>query len=149
MHKERGLAIANCARTYIDTPYQHQARLKGVAIDCVGLIIEVAKELDYVPKEFNYSNYSRVPDGKLLIERLENHMIPVSQQEMQVGDVICISFSRHPQHVGILGDYRHGGFSIIHAAMPPGRVIETRLLFGNLMQFKGAYRFPENRLNKL
>jgi hypothetical protein len=27
--------------------------------------------------------------------------------------------------------------------MPPGKVIETRLLFGPLLQFVAAYRFPE------
>ncbi len=135
--------VVAAARSYLGTPYQHQARLKGVAVDCVGLILCVGRDLGHLPEGFDYSGYGRVPDGVLLRQRLEKHLREVPQSEMRPGDVVCIAFAKHPQHVGILGDYRHGGLSIIHAAMPPGRVIETRLLFGPVMQFRAAYRFPE------
>jgi hypothetical protein len=41
-----------------------------------------------------------------------------------------------------LGDYRHGGLSIIHGASDPGRVIETRLMFSEHMKFVAAFVLP-------
>ena len=138
--------IVDCARSYIGTPYQHQARLKGVAVDCIGLLMCVGRDLGYLPPGFDYNDYSRVPDGVLLKERLDKHLIPIEKEEMQPGDVVCVAFGKHPQHVGILGDYPYGAkLSIIHAAMPPGKVIETRLLFGPVLQYRAAYRFPEEK----
>jgi len=32
--------IIEKAREFIDTPYEHQGRLKGIGIDCCGLIID-------------------------------------------------------------------------------------------------------------
>jgi hypothetical protein len=41
-----------------------------------------------------------------------------------------------------LGDYRHGGLSIIHAAGLTGRVIETRLMFTEQMKYVAAFALP-------
>lgn len=38
-------AIVTEARTWIGTPYQHQASLKGVGCDCLGLVRGVWREL--------------------------------------------------------------------------------------------------------
>ena len=35
--------IVTEARTWVRTPYHHQARLKGVGVDCAGLVIGVAR----------------------------------------------------------------------------------------------------------
>ena len=42
--------VVTAAREWIDTPFHHQARLKGVGVDCVGLVIGVARELALVPE---------------------------------------------------------------------------------------------------
>ena len=135
--------IVTAARTWAETPFHHQARLKGVGVDCIGLVIGVARELGLVMPEFDIAGYLRVPDGTTLMATARLHMTEISREAMQPGDVVVVSFDKDPQHFGILGDYRHGGLSIIHAAMPPGEVIETRLMFGPIMQFVAAYRFPE------
>ena len=70
------------------------------------------------------------------------HMQPIDRAVMQPGDVVVVSFDRDPQHLGILGDYRHGGLSIIHAAGLTGRVIETRLMFTEQMKFVAAFTLP-------
>lgn len=135
--------IVEKAREYIDTPFHHQGRLKGVGIDCVGLVICVAKDLEYADKEYNYTGYSRVPDGRILSEQLGIHLIKLEKEDMRPGDVVCVAFDIYPQHVGILGDYRHGGLSIIHAASKHKKVVETRLMFTDAMRFVAAYRFPD------
>lgn len=135
--------IVQTAREWLDTPYQHQQRLKGVAVDCVGLVIGVARELGIVRPEFDYTGYARVPHGNNMLQVLRANMRQIPRDQMRPGDVVCVSFGGDPQHVGIVGDYRHGGLSIIHAASNPGCVVETRLLFGKVFTFVEAYQFPE------
>lgn len=136
-------AIVDTARQWIGTPWHHQGRVKGVGVDCVGLVLCVARELGLVQSDFDVHGYSQVPDGKLLMHHLSDHMDEVSPADMQPGDVVCVAFDLHPQHVGILGDYVYGGLSMIHAASKYQRVIETRLLFSDAMRFVSAFRFRE------
>ena len=137
------LDVVAAARAWLGTPFHHQARLQGVGVDCVGLVIGVARMLGLVAPDFDVSAYPRVPDGKSLMHLVRLHMRELELEEvMQPGDVVVVRFDSDPQHLGILGDYRHGGLSIIHAAADPGRVIETRLLFSQSMQFVQAFALP-------
>lgn len=131
------------ARSWIGTPFQHQQRLKGVGVDCAGLVIGVARELGLVAADFDVTGYSRAPDGTLL-ELCDANMARIGQDQMQPGDVVVVSVESDPQHMGILGDYVHGGLSIIHAASigPRQAVIETRLMFSRAMTFVAAYSMP-------
>lgn len=135
--------VVAAARSWLGTPFHHQARLNGVGVDCVGLVIGVARTLGLVAPDFDVQAYPRMPDGKSLMHLVQMHMRPLGlDQPMQAGDVVVVRFDADPQHLGILGDYRHGGLSIIHAAAMPGRVIETRLLFTPAMQFVQAFALP-------
>ena len=136
------LDVIECARSFLETPFHHQARLKGVGVDCVGLVIGVARELGLVAPDFDVDAYPRTPDGTSLMHLVNLHMTPIAHEAMQPGDVVVVSFDRDPQHLGILGDYRHGGLSIIHAAGNAGRVIETRLMFSSAMTFVAALALP-------
>lgn len=134
--------VVAAARQWADTPFHHQARLKGVGVDCVGLVIGVARELGLIAPDFDVVGYPRVPDGTSLMALAATHMQAIERNSMQPGDVVVVSFDRDPQHLGILGDYRHGGLSIIHAAGLTGRVIETRLMFTEQMKFVAAFALP-------
>ena len=134
--------IVEAARQWIDTPFHHQARLKHVGVDCVGLVIGVARELELVPQDLDVLGYPRTPDGTSLMATMRQHMAEIDRAVMQPGDVIVVSFDKDPQHLAILGDYRHGGLSIIHAAGNTGRVIEMRLMFGEHMKFVAAFTLP-------
>src|SRR5882762_1230801 len=59
--------VVECARSYIGTPWHHQARVKGPqgGIDCAGLVICVGEELKLF-ESVETPNYSRYPDGSLL-----------------------------------------------------------------------------------
>ena len=126
----------------METPFHHQARLKGVGVDCIGLVIGVARELALVAPDFDIAAYPRVPDGTTLLDTARLHMTEIDRAAMQAGDVVVVSFDKLPQHFGIVGDYRHGGFSMIHAAGKIGRVIETRLMFSSAMTFVAAFALP-------
>lgn len=134
--------VVQAARAWLDTPYHHQARLKGVGVDCIGLVIGVARELALVPPRFDALGYARAPDGSSLMHMADLHMRRIDFAALQPGDVVVLRFDRDPQHFGIVGDYRHGGHSIIHAASQPGRVIETRLMYSAAMQFVAAFALP-------
>jgi cell wall-associated NlpC family hydrolase len=113
------------ARTWIGTKYMHQQRMKGVGVDCLGLPIGVARELGIVARDFDVNGYSRQPDGTLeakLAEALE--LIPPSA--LVPGDMALVATHGQANHFAIVGDYRHGGLSLIHA-VPPRGVVEHRL----------------------
>ncbi len=67
---ERGALVA-AARGWLGTPFHHQASVKGVGCDCVGLIRGVAAELGMsqgTTEEARYQGYSRSPDSPLCSE---------------------------------------------------------------------------------
>lgn len=135
--------VVATARTWLGTPFHHQARLQGIGVDCVGLVIGVARTLGLVPPDFDVQAYPRTPDGTSLMHLVHLHMRGLQvDEQMRPGDVVVVRFDADPQHLGILGDYQHGGLSIIHAAAQPGRVIETRLMFSRSMQFVQAFALP-------
>lgn len=135
------------ARTWLETPWQHQACLKGVACDCAGLIKGVLVSLQLTtPEEWADmpKNYSRWADGTSLRATCERYLNPINQVAAQAGDILLLQTDEYPQHLGILGDYRHGGLSIIHSsniAHPP-RVIETRLMYTRRFKYVAAYQIP-------
>lgn len=133
------------ARSWLETRFHHQARKKGVGVDCAGLLIGVCWALGIKPRSFDVKGYPAIPDGLTLKRYCDEHMVRIPQSIMQPGDAVLIRWRNGPpQHLGIVGDYRHGGLSIIHAIGPmlPNKVIETRLVFGQHMQFVGAYSIP-------
>lgn len=113
--KDRIVAIA---REYDQTPYIHQGRVKGVGIDCIGLVICVCKELGLI--DFDYFDYDRTPDSSQLMELLEKHCTPTIDPEP--GDILVFRIKREPQHVGIMTD-----LGIIHAYQGAGKVVEHSL----------------------
>lgn len=130
------------ARSWIGTRHVHQSRLKGIGVDCIGLPLEVAHNLDLLPKDLVVEGYSPVPDGYSILAWCDRYIPPrVPRTKMQPGDIVIVAFESRPQHAGIVGDYVHGNgaLSIIHAL---DRVVETRLLFHGGMHFIAAYSLP-------
>lgn len=110
--------IVNEARTWIGTPFKHQGRLKGIGVDCVGLVIGVAKELNL--SDFDTINYSRVPNVELMGSLLNEHLIEIPVDEAIMGDIFWIKIKQHPQHLAIKSEY-----GIIHATSEIGKCVET------------------------
>lgn len=138
--------IVMVARSYIGTPWHHMGRTPGHSLDCAGLLICVARELGVVQPDFDIPAYTQRPDGHSFLEWCDQHMTKIPQADMGFGDVIVTKLDLAPQHMGIVGDYRYGGFSIIHScnarSVVPSRVIETGLVFSRVMKFVAAYQLP-------
>ena len=135
-------AIVAAARGLIGTPYHAKARLPGVGVDCIGVPILAARACGVKEPTFDIQGYSMQPDGSLL-PQCDAHMQRIGRDEMAPGDVVVVRYGAQPHHVGIVGDWRHGGLSIIHAEnYRHQRVIEHRLWLDGAMRFVRAYRIP-------
>jgi len=112
--------IVMAARRHLGTRFQHQARKEGVAIDCVGLLVLVARELG-VP-HLDSRRYSRFPDGKALVDHLHYSCdrLPTIAHA-RAGSVLVFEFlgPDWPQHVGIRTDR-----GMIHTSATVGKVVE-------------------------
>ena len=148
MQRTRAEVIAK-AREYLDTPFQHQARCKGLAIDCVGLALCVGEDLQMNDKRGeafdrnDHPNYPAQPIGNQLAEEIACRAIEVDKRDMRPGDVVTLRCGRVEMHVGILTDL-HGGVGLIHAyAGGPRRVSEHRLDDEWLSRVVRVFRYPE------
>lgn len=120
--------VLECARSWIGTPWAHQASVKGCGVDCAQLVAAVGKEAGLFPVDFKEQNYDRRPDGVSLLRLCRQHMDEVSIDQIEIGNVGVFRISRHPQHLAFFGDYLHGGISIVHALENRGgygKVVET------------------------
>jgi NlpC/P60 family putative phage cell wall peptidase len=124
--------IVNQARSWIGTPFHHQARLKGKGCDCLGLIVGVVAELELKdPKgtplaDYDEPNYSASPDGDYLIAKLCGMMQEVPKAEKRAGDLGLFTIGGNPQHLAIVSDHE-SGFGMIHCYAQARRVVEHRL----------------------
>src|ERR1700744_2265912 len=91
-----GDAVA-VARAWIGTPYVHQASVKGVGCDCLGLLRGVWRELFGAEPEAmpNYSpDWAEATGAETLYMALSRHLCPVALQDIAQGDVAL--FRIHP-----------------------------------------------------
>ena len=124
------------ARSWIGTKFLHQGRLKKTnsdpgGCDCIGLIMGIAQSLNLCSAssnlpicQYDRKDYARLPSSYELKSQLDLHLKPSDKPE--IGNVVLMRFNDLPQHVGILAPYLQDSnkFSLIHAYLPAGKVIE-------------------------
>jgi NlpC/P60 family putative phage cell wall peptidase len=128
--------VVNAARTWLGTPYHHQGRLKGVGVDCAGLLVGVTRELGL--SDFDLQGYSMRPNGDSLRRICDEQMTPIARDELVPGDVVLFTVDAHPGHLGILTTPNQ----LIHAYLPRRQVVEHRLDAFWWSRAAGFYRFP-------
>lgn len=138
--------IVRVARSYMDTPYRDHGRMPGQGLDCVGLLVCVARELQLVAPDFDVPPYLAQPDGHSLMEWARTYMgAEISKDDLQPGDAIVVKPGIRPQHLALVGNHVWGGLSIIHAsnAVQSKKVIETQLRFyPRTLEFVAAFAMP-------
>lgn len=124
--------IVKAARGWLGTPYRHQARCKGVAVDCIGLVGGVALELGISgaqewAADVSLHNYTRQPDPATLLGGCERFLDRVPVSQMLPGDVLVFSLQETPRHFALL-TYRNPN-RVIHAyaLLSARRVVEQSL----------------------
>jgi NlpC/P60 family putative phage cell wall peptidase len=125
--------VIDTARSWIGTPYHHQARLQGVGADCIGLILGVCWELGLTT--FDTSDYAETPEGDRMIALIEHHCTKLDA--MELGALLVLRIRRLPQHTALATD---GG--MIHAYQGIGKVAEHYLDPWWMSRVVGIYRLP-------
>lgn len=122
------------ARTWKDTPFRHQGRVKGRACDCAGLIIGVAGGLGL--PHVDVRDYGRMPHPKRMRAALDAQLERIAIGSADVGDVVWMAWDRCPQHLAIITDV-----GLIHAYERAGKVVEHPMNNGWRAMIRAAYRY--------
>jgi len=136
------IEIMRVARGWIGTPYLHQASLKGVACDCLGLLRGVWRELEGAEPQAipAYSpDWAEATGEETLYAGLAQHAREIPREEIAPGDVALFRMlSRGPaKHCGIVAA-KDGRLTLIHARQNK-RVSEEP--FSAFWKMKLAYAF--------
>jgi NlpC/P60 family putative phage cell wall peptidase len=112
--------LVSAAESWIGTRFQHQGRIKGLGVDCVGFISEVAKDAGVSGLEIP-NDYRPNEDGTVMLQLLNEHMTLVPTDEMQPGDVLafCDEALQNPdvpRHLAFVQEVAPNTVFIIHAS---------------------------------
>ena len=135
--------IVQTAFEWLDTPYQHQASLKGTGCDCLGLIRGVWRDLyGYEPAQLPPYTVDWAERGKseTLRDAASTYLKPIKQDEAQIGDVLLFRMQPHAvcKHVAIMVSPN----SILHAYW--GRaVVESFLIPYWRRRWVHSFAFPK------
>lgn len=134
--------IVTEARSWIGTPYRHQASLKGVGCDCLGLVrgvwravvgTEPERAPPYAP------DWAEATGDEALAQAADRHLIAVALDQFAPGDVLLFRWraSLPAKHAAIVTAsdkmvHAHDGAAVAEVALAPWW--RRRLAY--------AYRFP-------
>ncbi len=128
---ERTRAIVMEARTWIGTPYRHQASLKGVGCDCLGLLRGVWRGVlgaePEPPPPYAAGWAEASGGGDPLVEAARRHLLPVGLDAApDPGDVLLFGFRAHlpAKHCAIATGagtmiHAHDGAVVAEVALTP------------------------------
>lgn len=134
--------IAALARDWIGTPYRHQASLKGVGCDCLGLVRGVWRELGLEEPETvppYASGWAEATGEEALAEAAQRHLLEIPCTEFTTGDLLLFRWRPHlpAKHAGIATS----ASSMVHA-QDHARVAEIVLSGWWRRHLSHAFRFP-------
>lgn len=114
------------ARSWLGTPYQHQAKVKGVGVDCAMLIAEIGNNLGLIDPDKKVPNYSKQwhlhnKEEKLKDILLDYGFLEIPLSEAKTGDVLGFKYGRVMSHLAI----RSPRDKIIQASMEHRKVTES------------------------
>ncbi|MBD8890143.1 NlpC/P60 family protein [Roseibium litorale] len=135
------------ARSWIGTPYVHQAACKGAGCDCLGLVRGVWREImgdePEVPPPYT-RDWAERKREETLRDAASRHMEPVAVDQADAGDVLLFSFQPGlpAKHCAILTTaITDSAPRFIHAHEHLA-VAEVALVPGWRRKIRFAFRFP-------
>lgn len=148
--------VVQKAREYLGTPFQHQGRLKGIALDCVGLPLCVAEDLGLVDskgvpfRRTDNANYTAQPLDAFVHREAVRRLIQKDIADIAPGDLITLRVPRVPCHVAIVSAVSNAfGLGMIHAysgyatkKLPNGSTVEHILDEKWMRRIEGVFSFP-------
>ena len=142
MQMPRRAEIVDYARSMIGTPFQHQGRVAGRAMDCGGLVEEVADHFGIKPEGFVFEGYSTFPRPKFVFSMLTKYLGFVGGLKNGLpADVLLVADHGYAMHLGILAErdcYR----TIIHSSRKHGGVTEHIIDAAFEREVRSVWRYP-------
>lgn len=132
------------AQGWIGTPYRHQASLKGVGCDCLGLVRGIWRELYGAEPELlpPYApDWAERAGEDRLMGAAKRHFLPLpGMEQAQPGDLLLFRWraDASAKHLGILAGPQH----FIHA-YEQAAVVCSALVPGWKRRIAGTFRFPD------
>jgi NlpC/P60 family putative phage cell wall peptidase len=127
--------IVALARAWLGTPYRHQASLKGVGCDCLGLVRGIYAEAYGRPAEIPppYSrDWAEAARRETMIEAAERHLIRIDVSSATAGDVVIFRLrtGAMAKHCGILSLSGAPGVrpAVAHLAVGPEESIQAKMI---------------------
>lgn len=124
---EKRLQILEVARSMRRTPFKHQGRLPGCALDCGGLLVCTAERVGGL-QYADTSQYSRQPWSRRFKKFLQTNLREISIEEglSKPATILLFHMKDHPKiqnHTGFYtGPESH---TIIHAWISVWKVVES------------------------
>jgi cell wall-associated NlpC family hydrolase len=117
-------AVVDAARKWIDTPFAHQGRVRGRAVDCLGLVLCVLEEVGAMGASSTSESWTRLPEytqygrepgkGKVYAGCVKHAKLkPFS--EAKPGDILSLRAPSEPCHVAFVSSKQGDTLYIIHA----------------------------------
>jgi len=116
-------------RGWIGTPYRHQASLKGVGCDCLGLVrgvwravigVEPERAPPYAP------DWAEAASGEPLADAARRHLIAIDRDSLCGGDVLLFRWRANlpAKHAAIVTSadsmvHAHDGAAVAEVALAP------------------------------
>lgn len=132
------------ARSWIGTPYAHQASVKGIGCDCLGLVRGVWRALfGFEPEEPPpYTrDWAELSGRETLAEAASRHMVAVAIADIRPGDVLLFAMKERAlaKHCAILTEPER----MVHA-IEAHPVAEVALWSGHdRRRLRFAFSFPD------
>ena len=127
--------LVSLARSYIGTPWHHAGRLRGVGVDCIGLVAEVYREAGLaIADQLNYTTYD---EYERLLAVLGDHASPIIGP-LVGGDILVFRHRLMDNHCAIYA----GNGLMVHAYSTPAvmRVVEVPFDDSWVKRLQAVYR---------
>jgi NlpC/P60 family putative phage cell wall peptidase len=121
--------IVAAARGWLGTPYQHQASVKGVGCDCLGLLRGVWREIygfePALPPPYS-PDWAEAGGVESLRQAAMFYLVPKPHLELSLGSVLLFRWRNHlpAKHCAIVTApdqmiHAHDGASVVEVAIRP------------------------------
>lgn len=127
------------ARTYLHTPYQHQARLPGIGLDCYGVVVVAYEAAGFAMCARH--NYSPQPSEEELYAWLDMRFARINLNQVAPGDVLVFAMVREAQHMALVESV--SPVRMLHAYQGVGKVVAHELVAPWSRLLRSVHRLRE------
>lgn len=135
--------IVSAARQMLGTPFRHQGRVPGEALDCAGLAVLSASSAGLTVTDRRC--YGREPDGQTLERSIDEQpcLVRIDIADIAPGDLLLLRIKHDPQHLAIVAssEIEPDRLTMIHCCAASAKVVEHAITRNWYVRIVCAYRF--------